>query len=59
MAGEGEVPEVVVVLEPVVGGASIADIENSLAVRGGVVGVPHQLQFVLGWGAGWAHTVRP
>ena len=57
LAGEGHVPLVEVVLEPVVGGPSIADIEDGLSVCGGIVRVPLQQQVVLTVRLGWLHTV--
>ena len=46
LAGEGHVPLVEVVLEPVVLGARATDVENRLSVRWRVVRVPLQLKIV-------------
>ena len=51
--------KVEVVLKSVVGQAGIADVGDSLTVCRGVVGVPHQLQFVVGGRAGGTDTVGP
>ena len=59
LAGEAHVPGVEVVLEPVVVGARVADVEDGLAVGWRVVGVPLELQVVLSRGQWGLHTVGP
>ena len=59
MTGECEAVPVEVALEPVPLVAGIADVGDGLAVCRGVVGVPHQLQLVLGVRGGRGDAMRP
>ena len=59
LAGEGHVPLVEVVLEPVPLGAGVADVEDGLAVCRGVVLVPLQLQIMFTVGLRRLDAVRP
>ena len=59
LAGEAHVPGVEVVLEPVVVGARVADVEDGLAVCRGVVLVPLQLQIMFTVGLRRLDAVRP
>ena len=59
LAGEGHVPLVEVVLEPVVLGARATDVENRLPVCWRVVRVPLQLKIVFAVRLRRLDTVRP
>ena len=59
LAGEGHVPLVEVVLEPVVLGARATDVENRLPVRWRVVRVPLQLKIVFAVRLRRLDAVRP
>ena len=59
LTGEGHVPLVEVVLEPVPQSAGVTDVEDSLAVCRRVVRVPLQLEVVFTVRLGRFDTVRP